>query len=93
VQELENFIERFVIVSSDPNLALRWRNCGRGMGNDRGPFTLKKNGEGLHPTCSGKTGSVISTAAIRLGMPRNILNAMVKKAGDLSQGSLTWPAA
>jgi len=81
VRELENFIERAVILSRGPNL--------------RAPLGEIET-EGLPVPASGtleqverehvirvlrETGSVVSKAAIRLGIPRTTLNALMRKLG------------
>ena len=80
VRELENFIERSVILSRAPASVLLWLNYSptrrkppaahaRGMERD---YILRVFRE---------TGGVVSAAAMRLGIPRTTLNAMMKKLG------------
>jgi transcriptional regulator with AAA-type ATPase domain len=81
VRELENFIERSVILSRGPSLraplAELWADAP-----ETGSSTTLEDVERDHILrVFRETGGVISAAANRLGVPRATLNAIMKKLG------------
>jgi formate hydrogenlyase transcriptional activator len=81
VRELENFIERSVILSTGPNLRAPLNEI-RAQARE-GPVsgTLAQMEREHIVRVLGETGGVVSSAAIRLGVPRTTLNAMMRKLG------------
>jgi formate hydrogenlyase transcriptional activator len=80
VRELENFIERSVIVSQGPALRSPLAEL-RADAVEATGGTLADIERDYIIRVLRETGGVISTAAIRLGMPRTTLNAMMRKLG------------
>jgi formate hydrogenlyase transcriptional activator len=81
VRELENFIERSVILSRGPNLRAPLAELRAAAVEATGGFTLEEVERDYILRVFRETGGVLSTAAIRLGVPRTTLNAMMKKLG------------
>jgi PAS domain S-box-containing protein len=81
VRELENFIERSVILSRGPSLRAPLAELRAAAVEITGGSTLEEVERGYILRVLRETGGVISTAAIRLGLPRTTLNAMMKKLG------------
>jgi formate hydrogenlyase transcriptional activator len=80
VRELENFIERSVILSPGPTLRVPLAEL-RADAVETGGGTLAEMEREYIIHVLRKTGGVISAAAIRLGVPRTTLNAMMRKLG------------
>jgi len=81
VRELENFIERSVILSRGPNLRAPLAELRADAAETRGSSTMEDVERDHIRRVFKETGGVVSAAAIRLGMPRTTLNAMMKKLG------------
>jgi formate hydrogenlyase transcriptional activator len=81
VRELENFIERSVILSPGSSLCAPLAELMADAENPDGDSTLehmeREHVARILRECDG----VISKAALRLGMPRTTLNAMMRKLG------------
>ena len=86
VRELENFIERSVILSRGPSLRAPLAELRGGAVESTGG-TLEQVERDLILRVFRKTGGVISAAATRLGVPRTTLNAMMKKL-EISRSDL-----
>ena len=87
VRELENFIERSVILSKGPHLRMPLTELRAGTTAGGTDDTLEGVERDHILRVFRETGGVISAAALRLGMPRTTLNAMMKKLG-ISRGDL-----
>jgi formate hydrogenlyase transcriptional activator len=81
VRELENFIERSVILSLGPNLCAPLAELRAAAAGATGDSTLEEVMREYILRVFRDTGGVISAAAIRLGVPRTTLNAMMKRLG------------
>jgi DNA-binding NtrC family response regulator len=81
VRELENFIERAVILSRGPNLRAPLAEIRPDASEPAGDSTLEQVEREHIIRVLRETGGVISKAAIRLGMPRTTLNALMRKLG------------
>ncbi|HEX6880756.1 MAG TPA: sigma 54-interacting transcriptional regulator, partial [Terriglobales bacterium] len=81
VRELENFIERSVILSRGPNLRAPLSEIRQDAKESAGDSTLEQIEREHIMRVLRETGGVVSKAAIRLGMPRTTLNAMMRKLG------------
>ena len=81
VRELENFIERSVILSPGKSLRVPLDEIRVGMADSNGTSTLDQVEREHVVRVLRETGGVISKAAIRLGMPRTTLNAVMRKLG------------
>ena len=81
IRELENFIERSVILSRGLNLSAPLGELRAAAVETTGGSTLEEMERDYILRVFRDTGGVISTAASRLGMPRTTLNAMMKKLG------------
>jgi DNA-binding NtrC family response regulator len=81
VRELENFIERSVILSNGANLRAPLEELRPGAEQTSGGSTLEEVERDYILRVFRETGGVVSTTAARLGMPRTTLNAMMKKLG------------
>jgi transcriptional regulator with GAF, ATPase, and Fis domain len=81
VRELENFIERSVILSPGASLRVPLDEIRGGMADSNGTSTLDQVEREHVVKVLRETGGVISKAAIRLGMPRTTLNAVMRKLG------------
>jgi transcriptional regulator of acetoin/glycerol metabolism len=79
VRELENFIERSVILSSGPTLRAPLDELRAAARETTGGFTLEEMERDYILRVFRETNGVVTAAAIRLGIPRNTLNAMMKK--------------
>jgi len=80
VRELENFIERSVILSPGPTLRVPLAEL-RAEAVEIAGGTLAEMEREYIIRVLRNTGGVISAAAIRLGVPRTTLNAMMRKLG------------
>jgi len=78
VRELENFIERSVILSPSPTLRAPLAELGAEVVETAGGTLAEMEREYIMRVLR-STGGVISAAAIRLGVPRTTLNAMMRK--------------
>ena len=81
VRELENFIERSVILSRGPNLRAPLAEIRHDAVEPTGNRTLDQMERAHIILVLRETRGVISEAAIRLGMPRTTLNALMRKLG------------
>ena len=81
VRELENFIERSVILSRGPNLRAPLAELRAAAVETTGGFTLEEVERDYILRVFREAGGVVSEAAIRLGLARTTLNAMMKKLG------------
>jgi PAS domain S-box-containing protein len=81
VRELENFIERAVILSQGSNLRAPISEIRSSCGMHTASNTLEQVEREHVLRVLRETGGVISVAAIRLGMPRTTLNALMRKLG------------
>ncbi|MCU1232575.1 MAG: sigma-54 dependent transcriptional regulator, Fis family [Candidatus Solibacter sp.] len=81
VRELENFIERAVILSRGPNLRAPLSEIRAEAFEAAGESTLEQVEREHVVKILRETGGVISKAAMRLGIPRTTLNALMKKLG------------
>lgn len=81
VRELENFIERAVILSQGPNLRAPLEEIRTDAVEPAGDSTLEHVAREHITRVLRETGGVISKAAVRLGMPRTTLNALMQKLG------------
>jgi formate hydrogenlyase transcriptional activator len=80
VRELENFIERSVILSSGPELRVPLAEL-RAEAVATAGGTLAAIEREYILRVFRETGGVISAAAIRLGVPRTTLNALMQRLG------------
>ncbi len=80
VRELENFIERSVILSTGATLRVPLAELRADVVEVAGGTLAEMEREYIIRVLR-KTGGVISVAAIRLGVPRTTLNAMMRKLG------------
>jgi formate hydrogenlyase transcriptional activator len=81
VRELENFIERSVILSQGRILRAPLTELFATLVESKREFTLKELERDYILRVLRTTGGVVSTAAVRLGLPRTTLGAMMKKLG------------
>jgi DNA-binding NtrC family response regulator len=81
VRELENFIERSVILSRGPNLRAPLAEIRATAPAAAGSRTLEQVEREHIIRVLQETRGVISEAAHRLGMPRTTLNALMRKLG------------
>lgn len=81
VRELENFIERAVILSRGPSLRAPLAELRSDASDAAGSSTMEQVEREHIIRVLRETGGVVSKAAIRLGMPRTTLNAMMRKLG------------
>jgi formate hydrogenlyase transcriptional activator len=81
VRELENFIERAVILSSGHNLRAPLNEIKPGPTGHAEGHTLEQVEREHVVRVLRETNGVITQAAIRLGMPRTTLNALMRKLG------------
>jgi len=81
VRELENFIERSVILSRGPNLRAPLAEIRPEALEAGGNITLEQVEREHILRVFRETGGLVSTTAIRLGLPRTTLNAMMRKLG------------
>jgi len=87
VRELENFIERSVILSSGPNLRAPLNEIRQEAVGAADSTTLEQVERDHIIRVLRESGGVVSAAAVRLGLHRTTLNAMMKKLG-ISRGDL-----
>ena len=80
VRELENFIERSVILSAGPTLRVPLAELRADAVEIAGGTLAEMEREYIIRVLR-NTGGVISAAAVRLGVPRTTLNAMMRKLG------------
>jgi formate hydrogenlyase transcriptional activator len=80
VRELENFIERSVILSRGSTLRAPLAELRANAVETAGGTLAEMEREYIIHVLQ-KTGSVISAAATRLGVPRTTLNALMRKLG------------
>jgi formate hydrogenlyase transcriptional activator len=81
VRELENFIERSVILSRGPSLRAPLAELRADAAQNAGSSKMEDVERDHILRVFRETGGVISATAIRLGMPRTTLNAMMKRLG------------
>jgi PAS domain S-box-containing protein len=81
IRELENFIERAVILSRGPDLRAPLAEIREHAVAAQSGSTLEQVEREHIVRVLKETGGVVSTAATRLGMPRTTLNAMMRKLG------------
>jgi formate hydrogenlyase transcriptional activator len=81
VRELENFIERSVILSQGPKLRAPLAEIRLDAMESNGSSTLEEIEREHIIRVLRETGGVISKAATCLGMPRTTLNALMRKIG------------
>jgi len=81
VRELENFIERSVILSRGPSLRAPLAELRGDAAENAGSSKMEDVERDHILRTFRETGGVISATAIRLGMPRTTLNAMMKRLG------------
>jgi transcriptional regulator with GAF, ATPase, and Fis domain len=81
VRELENFIERSVILSRGPSLRAPLAELRADPAQNAGSSKMEDVERDHILRVFRETGGVISATAIRLGMPRTTLNAMMKRLG------------
>ena len=79
--ELENFIERSVILSRGPSLRAPLGELLATATEATGGSTLEEVERDYILRIFRETGGVVSSTATRLGIPRTTLNAMMKKPG------------
>jgi formate hydrogenlyase transcriptional activator len=79
VRELENFIERSVILSRGTDLRAPLAELHATAAEITGGSTLEEVERDYILRIFRETGGVVSTTAMRLGVPRTTLNAMMKK--------------
>jgi formate hydrogenlyase transcriptional activator len=81
IRELENFIERSVILSSGPTLRAPLAEIRQGAIPVAAGKTLEQIEREHIVRVLRETGGVVSTAATRLGLHRTTLNALMRKLG------------
>jgi PAS domain S-box-containing protein len=81
VRELDNFIERSVLLSRGPNLRALLAELQVETAGGASTATLAEVEREYILRVFRETGGVISTTAMRLGIPRTTLNALMKKLG------------
>ena len=81
VRELENFIERSVILSSGPRLRAPLAEIRANAAESASSDTLEQVEREHIIRIFREAGGVVSKAALRLGLPRTTLNAMMRKLG------------
>jgi transcriptional regulator with GAF, ATPase, and Fis domain len=81
IRELENFIERAVILSRGPNLRAPLAEIRQVALECSGSATLEEVERQHVVRVLRETGGVVTTAATRLGLHRTTLNAMMRKLG------------
>ncbi|MEP7352057.1 MAG: sigma 54-interacting transcriptional regulator [Acidobacteriota bacterium] len=81
VRELENFLERSVILSPGSTLRAPLEELRQSVQATEGSFTLDKVEREHILRILRESHGVISTAALRLGLQRTTLNAMMKRLG------------
>jgi formate hydrogenlyase transcriptional activator len=81
IRELENFIERAVILSRGPNLRAPLAEIRHDSSESTGSATLEQVERDHVVRVLRESGGVVTTAATRLGLHRTTLNAMMRKLG------------
>jgi formate hydrogenlyase transcriptional activator len=81
IRELENFIERAVILSRGPNLRAPMAEIRQVALECSGSATLEEVERQHVVRVLRESGGVVTTAATRLGLHRTTLNAMMRKLG------------
>jgi formate hydrogenlyase transcriptional activator len=81
VRELENFIERSVILSSGASLRAPLAEIKEGTTEASGSATLEQVERDHIVRVLQESGGVVTTAATRLGLHRTTLNAMMRRLG------------
>jgi len=81
VRELENFIERAVILSRGPSLRAPLAEIRQNSLEIPGPATLEQVEREHIMRVLRESNGVVTTAAMRLGLHRTTLNAMMRKLG------------
>jgi formate hydrogenlyase transcriptional activator len=81
VRELENFIERSVILSSGSSLRAPLAELRADSASFAGDTTIEHMEREHILRVMRECGGVVTTAALRLGIPRTTLNAMMRKLG------------
>jgi len=81
IRELENFIERAVILTSGPSLRAPLAEIRDGATESAGGATLEQVEREHIVRVLRETGGVVTAAAKRLGLQRTTLNAMMRKLG------------
>jgi formate hydrogenlyase transcriptional activator len=81
IRELENFVERAVILSSGTSLRAPLAEIRQDGQEATGGATLEQVEREYIVRVLQESGGVITTAAARLGLHRTTLNAMMKKLG------------
>ena len=81
VRELENFIERAVILSTGSSLRAPLAEIRHDSQESAGTATLDQVEREHIVRVLRESGSVVSTAATRLGLHRTTLNAIMRKLG------------
>jgi formate hydrogenlyase transcriptional activator len=81
IRELENFIERAVILSRGPNLRAPLAEIQQGAQESASGATLEQVEREHVVRVLRECGGVVTTAATRLGLHRTTLNAMMRKLG------------
>ncbi len=81
IRELENFVERAVILSSGTSLRAPLAEIRQDGSEAAGSATLEQVERAHIIRVLQESGGVITTAATRLGLHRTTLNAMMKKLG------------
>jgi transcriptional regulator with GAF, ATPase, and Fis domain len=81
IRELENFIERAVILSRGPNLRAPLAEIRQDALESAGSATLEQVEREHVIRVLRESGGVVTTAATRLGLHRTTLNAMMRKLG------------
>jgi PAS domain S-box-containing protein len=81
IRELENFIERSVILSRGPALRAPLAEIREGAAESADSATLEQVEREHIIRVLRESGNVVSTAATRLGLHRTTLNAMMRKLG------------
>ena len=81
VRELENFIERSVILSRGPSLRAPLSEIRPSEFKPGGDSTLEQVEREHIIRVLRESNAVVSQAAVRLGMPRTTLNALMRKLG------------
>ena len=81
IRELENFIERAVILSRGPSLRAPLAEIRQDAGEAAGSPTLEQVEREHIIRVLRECGGVVTTAATRLGLHRTTLNAMMRKLG------------
>jgi transcriptional regulator of acetoin/glycerol metabolism len=81
IRELENFIERAVILSRGPNLRAPLAEIRRDALESTGSATLEQVEREHVVRVLRESRGVVTAAATRLGLHRTTLNAMMRKLG------------